>query len=337
MGDYLSTFVVGFEEQVEELLVRRLPGARPIRVMAGLVQYRYDGPARLIEKLPFLHNTFSLLIAYPKSVQGFDAMVTAAAKQRCRYLTGKDTFRVRFVNENTFSSVPPALLAKAEQLVERASGMRSSRSQAQTELWYIIRAEGTAYYAQLLIARPDKTAAGELRPDLAYLLCSLTETSRDSAVLDPFCGSGSLIRQLRDHLPYGRLYASDTDAQAIRRLKQDEMLDARQGEMRIADALTLAHLADASIDAVVTDPPWGDFAALADAGAFYAQMLRSMKRVLKPDGRAVVLTARKRELARAAQENGFSVVDTIHTLVNGKKAAAFVLTPRQEKAAEGNP
>ncbi|NLB38830.1 MAG: methyltransferase [Clostridiales bacterium] len=334
MADYLSTFVVGLEEQVAELLPRRLAGARALRMLNGMVQYRYDGPARLIDKLPFLHNTYSVLIAFPRQAQDFEAMVAAAGSKRCHYLPGKETFRVRFVRENTFLSVPPKVLHAAERLVTKATGMRPSRGQAETELWYIIRSESMGYYAQLLTRKPDKTAPGALRGDLAYLIATLAQTDRDSVVLDPFCGSGALIRALRDHLPYGRLYASDSDAQAVGRLKREPLLTESQGEVRVADALTLAHLADASVDAVVTDPPWGDFKALPDEAAFYQRMLMSLRRVLKPDGRAVLLTARKRELAQAAAGGGFLVADTVHTLVNGKKTAAFVLLPRQENETE---
>lgn len=334
MADYLSTFVVGFEEQVAELLLRRLPGARPIRVLAGLVQYKYDGPTKLIETLPFLHNTFSLLIAFPKSAPDFDTMVAAAGSQRCHYLKGKETFRVRFTRENIFASVSPALLGKAERLIAGASGMRSSRGHAETELWYIIRSEGMGFYAQLLFSRSDKTAPGALRPDLAYLICSLAQSSRDSVIADPFCGSGSLIRQLRDQLPFRLLYASDSDAHAIERLKAEPLLKPGQGETRVADALMLTHLADASVDTVVTDPPWGDFKTLPDAAAFYQRVLLSLRRVLKPEGRVVLLTARKQELEQAAAVTGLRVVNIIHTLVNGKKAAVFVLSLRPDSGIQ---
>lgn len=328
MADYLSTFAVGFEDTVAELMAKRLAGVRLTHVWDGLVQYRYDGPARLIEKLPFLRNTFALLRLFTGQELAFDRMVETVGRQRCHYAGGCDSFRVRFSRENTFAGVDGALMARAEQAVSRASGMRPSRGQAQTELWYIIRSEGVGFYAQLLYANADRTAPGALQPTLAYLICSLAATGRDSAVLDPFCGSGSLIRQMRDHLPHGMLYASDTDAAAIAALLAEPLVRPGQGQVCTADARRLDHLDDASIDAVVTDPPWGEYRALPDAAGFYRDLLLSLRRVLRPHGRAVLLTARRQELTAAAAAAGFCIENTIGTLVNGKKAAVFVLSPR---------
>lgn len=54
-------------------------------------------------------------------------------------------------------------------------------------------------------------------------------------------------------------------------------------------------------------------------------MLRSFRRILKPNGKAVVLTARKAELLAAAEAAGAIIRDQLNTLVNGKKAALFTV------------
>jgi 23S rRNA G2445 N2-methylase RlmL len=331
MADYLSTFAVGFEELAASLITRRLPGASIINLWGGMAQYRYSGPQKLVEKqLPFVHNTYALLKVCKGKNMTFEHMVSEAQGQRFRYQLGQDSFRVRFSNENVFERVPPSVMNMAEQLVKRATHMQVSRNDACTELWYIIRSEGIGFYAQLLFSRPDRSAAGNLRPELAYLLCVLAETDNDSVVLDSFCGSGILIKSLRDYLPYAMLYASDADRNAIARLTQEPLLQKNQGSVHLADARELPYLADNSIDAVVTDPPWGDYTPLTDVRQFYMETLSCLYRVLKPTGRVVLLTARKQELISAAHATGFVINNTFHTLVNGKKSAAFVMMPRTQ-------
>ena len=54
-------------------------------------------------------------------------------------------------------------------------------------------------------------------------------------------------------------------------------------------------------------------------------MFASFRRVLKPRGQVVLLSARKREAEAAAQEMGFPLRQRYDTLVNGKKAAVYLL------------
>ena len=54
-------------------------------------------------------------------------------------------------------------------------------------------------------------------------------------------------------------------------------------------------------------------------------MFRSFKRILKAEGRAVVLSARKNEVITAVKnENGY-IVKQINTLINGNKGGVFMI------------
>lgn len=54
-------------------------------------------------------------------------------------------------------------------------------------------------------------------------------------------------------------------------------------------------------------------------------MLRSFRRILRDDGRVVVLSARKNEIAAAIRQEGGTIVKHIDTLVNGKKAGIYMI------------
>ena len=54
-------------------------------------------------------------------------------------------------------------------------------------------------------------------------------------------------------------------------------------------------------------------------------MFRSFDRVLAENGRMVILSARKEELEQTAAEAGYKIKNSLHTLVNGKKAGVYYL------------
>ncbi|MBO4532099.1 MAG: hypothetical protein J5726_00170, partial [Treponema sp.] len=81
----------------------------------------------------------------------------------------------------------------------------------------------------------------------------------------------------------------------------------------------------ASLDAIITDPPWGLWEDISDMEGFYKKMFESFKRVLKPEGKMIILSARTRELEAAAQACDLSIQKSLHTLVNGKKATLYCL------------
>jgi 23S rRNA G2445 N2-methylase RlmL len=109
--------------------------------------------------------------------------------------------------------------------------------------------------------------------------------------------------------------------------------------VRECDALGLSHIADASVDLVVTDPPWGFWDGDAYRGersidALYRGMLAEFSRILRVGGRAFVLTGAKGEFESAARASAAFApcVDAerfrTDILVNGKKSAVYALKKR---------
>ncbi len=92
----------------------------------------------------------------------------------------------------------------------------------------------------------------------------------------------------------------------------------------------MKEISDSSIDVIVTDPPWGEYQPLPfPPFDFYQKMLEEFKRVLKINGRAVVLIGRNQEenFKRAAQSTEFSIEEKLNVLIAGSKANVYLLTP----------
>ena len=169
-------------------------------------------------------------------------------------------------------------------------------------------------------------------------MCCFAGIKKDDVILEPFCGYGAIPVQLAKRFPCKKIYVSDIDEEKVKALQEKKALRQAQGphtaqgpqtsqgpevDLRQADAFELTHIQDNSIDAIVTDPPWGLWENIPDIQDFYNKMFASFKRVLKQDGKMIILSARTKELESAATTSGVKINSSLHTLVNGKKATLY--------------
>lgn len=327
MAEYVSSFITGFQDVVKKDLVQRLPSCKVISIYDGLVHYQYAGNSRDLEKIIYFNNTFFVLKTWKGKGLNFHSMVGAVSSEKKYYLINKGTFRVRFSQENQFTKVDKNIARRAEETVLQNSRLTLDRLSPTTEIWYSIRREGFAFCGQLITKREfteKNLNKGELRPEIAYLISSFADIQKDDVILEPFCGYGSIPVQLVKKFHFSKLYASDIDNEKIsmnsqkKQLKNNPCLDLRQ-----ADAFNLSHIEDKSINLVITDPPWGFYEDIGDVKTFYKKMFSSFDRILKDEGRIVILSARKEELEEVISELGYKIEACLHTLVNGKKAGLY--------------
>lgn len=327
MAEYVSSFITGFQDVVKKDLVQRLPSCKIISIYDGLVHYQYAGNSRDLGKIIYFNNTFFVLKTWKGKGLNFPSMVGAVSSEKKYYLINKGTFRVRFSQENQFAKVDKNIARRAEETVLQNSRLTLDRLSPTTEIWYSIRREGFAFCGQLITKREfteKNLNKGELRPEIAYLISSFADIQKDDVILEPFCGYGSIPVQLVKKFHFSKLYASDIDNEKIsmnsqkKQLKNNPCLDLRQ-----ADAFNLSHIEDKSINLVITDPPWGFYEDIGDVKTFYKKMFASFDRILRDEGRIVILSARKEELEEVISELGYKIEACLHTLVNGKKAGLY--------------
>lgn len=327
MAEYVSSFITGFQDVVKKDLVQRLPSCKIISLYDGLIHYQYAGNSRDLEKIIYFNNTFFVLKTWKGKGLNFPSMVGAVSAEKKYYLINKGSFRVRFSQENQFTSVDKNISRRAEETVLRNSRLVLNKVTPDTEIWYSIRREGFAFCGQLISKREfteKNLNKGELRPEIAYLIAAFADIKPDDLILEPFCGYGSIPVQLAKKFRFSKLYASDIDDEKIKLLGQKKQLkDNPLVDLRKADVFSLSHIEDKSVNLVITDPPWGFYEDIGDVRLFYKKMFESFKRVLKDDGKMIILSARKEELEDVIAEFKFVQEDYLHTLVNGKKAGLY--------------
>ena len=334
MAEFVSSFITGFQDVVSADLPKRLPGVKILNCYDGLIHYKYDGDSRELEKIIYFNNTFFVLKTMKWKGLNFPSLVGALCSGKNYFLVNKGSFRVRFQQENQFAKVDKNLTRRVEEYVVRNSRLTLDRLSPTNEIWFSIRREGFAFCGELISKREfteKNLNKGELRPEIAYLMCCFAKLPNDAVVLEPFCGYGAIPVQLAKRFSCQKIYVSDIDEEKVKALQEKKALRQAQGprmpqtEICCADVFELSHIQDNSIDAIVTDPPWGLWENIPDIEDFYNKMFVSFKRVLKEQGRMTILTARTVEFENAVRNAGLSIHDSLHTLVNGKKASLYVI------------
>jgi len=349
---YLATFAPGFEIAVGDLLERTLPDCVNLVLSSGMALFSHSADIETVTSLAFFNNVFLILREWNTAASPFHDLVKSSAgksdlaayKEPLVALatlasSGGGSFRVRFSKENQFTSVDKSLMEFSEQFISRVTGLRADRMEPGIEFWYIIRREGRSFFAARLTKKTSTEkylAKGELRPEIAQLLAGIARIGDDDRVLlDPFAGYGAIPEQLSILRHDAIIHASDIDPNLTASLANRFSLK-KNVSVHTGDALHLEWLEDASVDLVVTDPPWGFWDDDAYKGErsierLYDGMLKEFDRVLTPGGRAFVLTGAKREFAEAVGNSAAfrpsAAKEHFRTdiLVNGKKSAVFAL------------
>jgi hypothetical protein len=248
------------------------------------------------------------------------------------------TFRIVISRENTPAAIDEKLRLEAEQYITRISGLKADRAKPDAEFWLLYRRDYQSPERQFSVFMKRLTLRsswekslhpGELPPPLAWTLCRLGNLKAGDTVLDPFCGYGPIPHAALKYFHITHCIACDSNEKAAAYTAGKITGKSAHFVLHKADFRSLASVLPAhSVDAIITDPPWGHYQDVSIA-QLYEDMFRVFDLLLKADGRLVILGDRTDALTNAAQ-NLFTLRRTIPVLLSGKKAAiySFETAPR---------
>jgi tRNA (guanine10-N2)-dimethyltransferase len=147
---------------------------------------------------------------------------------------------------------------------------------------------------------------GMLPPKLAQMMINLAQGSTEETLLDPFCGSGTVLQEAC-LLGFQKLIGSDTNSKAIQATRQNidwllEQIPNQSTHIQIEnyDATKLSEsITPKSIGTIVTEPYLGPIRPPRNLESIkkirdeltdlYALTLTQFQKVLRPDGRVAMI------------------------------------------------
>jgi tRNA (guanine6-N2)-methyltransferase len=352
---YIAHVVPGLETIAESEILETLDVERPFRVLrefderTSLLLFPYGGSPLELLGLGTVEDVFALAAesdSVPSNRAGLAAVRAAVAQGPAfgaaveRTFTvrprrrGKTTFRViaRKSGEHAFRRVD---LQRAVELgvLDRLPAWRLVEDDAQIEVW--VNLVGRQMVVGIRLSdrsmrqreyqRTSLPAA--LKPTVARAMALLSEPREDDVVLDPMCGSGTILIERAEAARYRLLLGGDVEESAVRAARENIGPRYKPIELQQWDARTLP-LEDDSVSAIITNLPFGKQIGTPEANrTLYPALLAEWVRILRDGGRMVLLTGDGPLLLRAVQRQPqLTVVRRMPVLVRGYRATLVVVT-----------
>jgi 23S rRNA G2445 N2-methylase RlmL len=159
---------------------------------------------------------------------------------------------------------------------------------------------------------------GALKPPVAAALVLLAQTTPGMTVLDPCCGSGTLL--IEAALQGASVCGGDISPRALAAARTNITAAGVEVSLHCWDARELP-LADASVGRVICNLPWGRQVALEETqSVLYQRIIAEMKRVLMPSGYVALLT----NAPQAVDTHGLQVVQHLEISLFGQRPSILV-------------
>lgn len=335
---YFATFISGLQKPVKKLLLNKIANCNIQLLLDGAVVFETDCSYDRLNMYCF--NNVFLLIDMFKSHNGKFAIEAHMQKVLASNLKSDiiaintkkfKTFRVITSAENQLISVDNHIKGLFERYIAKQSKLILNRSKSDAEFWVLYRNEGYSFFLKRLSRHTSYEKIlnkGELHPELAYLMNYIAKPDKTDLCLDPFCGYGAIPLARLKHFPTEKFFAFDNNDKVLATAKDKlkNHIDSRC-VVENHDFNEIEHFVlEGTIDKIITDPPWGLFDNIDNIEKFYYMIVEKCLRLIKPDGKIVVLTAKKDELNKAVQSiDGCHISESYDLLVSGKKAGIFLI------------
>ena len=170
-----------------------------------------------------------------------------------------------------------------------------------------------------------------LNPIIAYAMIKLAKIKPGHRVLDPMCGSATILIECGLYYENVELYGVDINPKFLEGAKINIRKAGLENRIKLlfGDATSLEEFFSQNyFDRVLSNLPYGIRSGSPySIQDLYSKFLSSVKKVLKDDGLLVLLTARRRALERAIRLNNFKKVSVRVIEQGGLYSAIYLLRP----------
>ncbi len=159
---------------------------------------------------------------------------------------------------------------------------------------------------------------GALRPTIAAAIALLGEIRKDDTVLDPMCGSGTILIERALYGGVRKTIGCDIDEDAISVVKRNSRKANLDIDLFNADSCDPSVLEDyiGQVDVILSNLPFGKKYQKADN--LYQKALASWVPLLAPGGRISILTSDPKAIAIEAKKYRLKIKDRFRMRVKGE-------------------
>ena len=366
--NYYAQTVPGAEE-IAWLEIRwRLPGVKFgeylfAKEQNGIVTFEYQGDIADVQQLETVEDVFLLAVDVPKLSRGnrdltqIRDMVTKAESfgragnqlMRFRQLSRPPSYRVvsrKFGrHEYALKELQKAVLQGMQSRYPRWAPVADG---AQVELGVDLLGSHLLCGFNITDKQARKTRilrqtdGDAVRPSLAAALVLVTEPEPDDVFLDPVCGNGRLLFTRRLLGRYGRLFGADPSPDQLE-IAAENLSTRRKG--RLAENIDLQPwtdtglpLADGSVDKTAAVlPDSAQVGSEQEMKKLYTAVFQEIARVLKPNGRAAILSREYDQVKTSLRERPMLEIQTGYSVKAGAQWGRIYIIKRLEDATAVTP
>jgi 23S rRNA G2445 N2-methylase RlmL len=323
----------------------RMPDAELIKFARGLVLFRTGTAVRDLLKLRTTEDVFVLLRHIPHLGRAKEALrVLHSATLQCDLAQALALWRSarRGAPPRTWRVVSQKYgqhdyrRVDAGEAVEDAlrrslpRSMRHLEESADVEVWVWISASEAIIGLRLSDAtmrhrrhsRAHLPAA--LRPTVAAAMGWLSTPTPSDRILDPLCGTATVLIERAQLLGYDRLLGGDIRSEAVAAAQRNAQAAGIPISLQVWDARSLP-LDAGSVTRIITNLPFGKQIGTPEAsGRLYPALVAEFGRVLAADGILVALTSQDRRFQQVLDEQGWHTRKKVVLVVLGQPATIFV-------------
>lgn len=331
---FYVTFASGLEKPVKRLLYSNLKKILVLNILDGAIIFEYHTIEK-VTKLKFLNNIFIVLsILENNSTNSLKQITKSLLKnvnKKFNFKFQQNTFKVLYLNENKLSIMPEEVRDIVSKFIIKNFYLYSEKSSQNFEEFLILkRSEGFYLFIYKITKKIKvKLFKGELRPEVAHTIISISNPNKNDIFLDPFAGYGGIAAQ-RAKLPFKQLHISDINPKLCNiindRLKYIILNKSSDIKIQCSNFL-VSKLPHNSFTKIVTDPPWGLFKTIPNIKEFYLKVLQKVFLALKKDGIIILVVSRDLNIYEILSYSNIplEILEKFEILLSGKKASIYKL------------
>ncbi len=304
---YYLSLLGGLEDVVAGELAQRVPEAEVVGRRPGRLFVEYGGGPKPLTDLRSIENVFAYVAQFDglscrrdglQEVENHlgevDLGPATQLRQQLHGPVAGPVFRVTGTRSGEHEYKSQEIAAAAGSAIQAAYGWDVDLKNFNFEVNVEVEDDHCLVGLRLTpeaLHKRSRVVHGiaSLNPTAAYAMCVLSGPEADEVVLDPMCGTGTILIE-RAALGPARLIGSDAFGEAMREVCMNLNATGVTAHLVQADARRLP-FASAGIDKVLCNLPWGRrVLSYRTIRRLYKRFVPELERVMRPGGKAVLLT-----------------------------------------------